>query len=181
MLLRCGKKIKTWDFLFFYLSKDLSLALWLRNAHCRLDDAYLSCVLSALFLSVLVGVWTSHCLLATVLVSVCVLEDVRLVGPLQETVKDVTGLCVWPQSCAVATWLLTVSFHWRCMLAVFFFLFLFHSGCTRPERSSFVLFSVSSPLTHPLFMFPPLCYTPTIPSRPCLQCQHAVCVTRAMC
>lgn len=54
-------------------------------------------------------------------------------------------VCVWYRGCVIATlfWLLTVSFPWWCMLAVFLFLSFRTLWCTWPEQSSVCTVAVS--------------------------------------
>lgn len=111
------------------ITKTPPLALCFENACCGVGHTslvvrcvrYWLCVLYAVRLSVLMGVWTvTVTSLATVLVCVCcwksevILAFLRCV--LRLAVK--TYWSVWYRGCVIAT-LLTVSFHWWCMLAVF--------------------------------------------------------------
>lgn len=69
-------------------------------------------------------------------------------------------VCVWYRGCVIATlfWLLTVSFPWWCMLAVFLFLCFRTLWCTWPEQSSVCTVAVSRLLSFHLpfaFLCPP--------------------------
>lgn len=114
---------------------------------------YLLCVLCALFfLSVLMGVWTVTSL-ATVLVCVCCSRCEVLSSSPEDWLLKMSLVCVRYCGCVIATlfWLLTVSFHWRCMLAVFLCFVPFDAL----GLSSICMYcsSVSSPLTHPATCF----------------------------
>lgn len=117
---------------------------------CHLYAWFCVCVLSW-------EVWTVTSL-STVLVSVCAYKWSEILASRERqhacTLLKCSLVCVWCHGCATV---LTVSFHWRCMLAVFVFFVTF--WCTQPEQSLYVLWhclSLLAPSAISFFFWFPL-------------------------
>lgn len=153
---------------------------------------HLPCVLYAWFCVCVLSweVWTVTSL-STVLVSVCAYKWSEILASRERqhacTLLTCSLVCVWCHGCATV---LTVSFHWRCMLAVFVFFVTF--WCTQPEQSLYVLWhclSLLAPSAICFFFFgsPSLRSISTffhdviIPPTLCHVCSSVPCVTRTTC
>lgn len=122
---------------------------------------HLPCVLYAWFCVCVLSweVWTVTSL-STILVSVCAYKWSEILASRERqhacTLLTCSLVCVWCHGCATV---LTVSFHWRCMLAVFVFFVTF--WCTQPEQSLYVLWHCLSLLAPSaicfFFLVSPLC------------------------